>query len=498
MLAQAIVAIKEPIDRLHLPVRLVWSWSDCLSAVQSLCSATLTMRPGHIFDRVVAAGNVAGVLQRWGWFPAQHDSNLKDWLSKVNAEMDANAKWAVDGHARSAVVLSVWLEGSSVLPFQGEKVIVHLKKFVQEADLLGYLGIQNGATPACREWLSVFPESTTGARHWLQVQPLRLELWGLARCWSLYSATHEWFWDHAGGQCPLCRQWVPYVSLHQLHDCLYTKLNILRSLEDTRKLLEDAGVSSNRVEVLWGRITIHGAVPVHIVWMHPDQAGRLPSPDSPGPVHRPVWISSMPFRGISGCLLRHGVQLPQALQMQVLAAASQVLQSDSESDLPSVPAAEPRLVLNLLHSINSNVLVGFSGHISSHRQSYSTRLLWVLVSALREHAGSHLSHFLVDPVGVAVGYWSPRCPDVCLVESHGDLAEMMEVAQSRRLRQQRVYWCILSPKWPRSGVRQDIGINLWHFHTLKGNSVGFLVSDYHMSLGAHPEVVFSLLVQLNL
>ena len=75
---------------------------------------------------------------------------------------------------------------------------------------------------------------------------------------------------------------------------------------------------------------------------------------------------------------------------------------------------------------------------------------------------------------------------------------MMEVAQSRRLRQQRVYWCILSPKWPWSGVRQDIGINLWHFHTLKGNSVGFLVSDYHMSLGAHPEVVFSLLVQLNL
>ena len=66
MLAQAIVAIKEAIDELHLPVRLVWSWSDCLSAVQSLCSATLTMRPGHIFDRVVAAGNVAGVLQRWG------------------------------------------------------------------------------------------------------------------------------------------------------------------------------------------------------------------------------------------------------------------------------------------------------------------------------------------------------------------------------------------------------------------------------------------------
>ena len=206
----------------------------------------------------------------------------------------------------------------------------------------------------------------------------------------------------------------------------------------------------------------------------------------------------MPFRGNSNCLLRHGVQLPQALQMQVLAAASQVLQSDSESDLPSMPAAEPHLVLNLLHFINSNVLVGFSGHISSHRQSYSVRLLWVLVSALREHAGSHLSHFLVDSVGVAVGYWSPRCPDVCLVESHGDLAEMMEVAQSRRLRQQRVYCCILSPKWPWSGVRHDIGINLWHFHTLKGNSVGFLVSDYHMSLGAHPEVVFSLLVQLNL
>ena len=142
------------------------------------------MRPGHIFDRVVAAGNVAGVLQRWGPFPAQHDSNLKDWLSEVNAETDANAKWAADGHARSAVVLSVWLDGSSVLPFQGEKVIVHLKKFVQEAHLLGFLGIQNGATPACRAWLSVFPESTTGARHWLQVQPLRLELWGLARCWS--------------------------------------------------------------------------------------------------------------------------------------------------------------------------------------------------------------------------------------------------------------------------------------------------------------------------
>ena len=206
----------------------------------------------------------------------------------------------------------------------------------------------------------------------------------------------------------------------------------------------------------------------------------------------------MPFRGISGCLLRHGVQLPLALQMQVLAAASQVLQSDSESDLPSVPAAPPRLVLDLVHSINSNVVVGFCGHISIHRQSYPTWLLWVLVSALREHAGSHLSHFLVDPEGVDVGFWSPRCPDVCLVQSHGDLAKMMEVAESCRLKQRRVYWCILSQKWPSSGMRHDIGINLWHFHTLSGNSVGFLVSDYHMSLGAHPEVGFSLLVQLNL
>ena len=152
MLAQAIVAIREAIDELHVPVRLVWSWSDCLSAVQSLSSATLTMRPGHIFDRVVAAGNVAGVLQRWGWFPAQHDSNLKDWLSEVNAEMDTNAKWVADGHPRSAVVLSVWLDGSSVLPLQGEEVIVHLKKFVQEADVLGFLGVQKGATPACRAW----------------------------------------------------------------------------------------------------------------------------------------------------------------------------------------------------------------------------------------------------------------------------------------------------------------------------------------------------------
>ena len=77
MLAQAIVAIREAIDQLHLPVRVVCSWSDCLSAVQPLCSATLTRRPGHIFDRVVAAGNVTRVLQRFGWLLAQHDSNLK-------------------------------------------------------------------------------------------------------------------------------------------------------------------------------------------------------------------------------------------------------------------------------------------------------------------------------------------------------------------------------------------------------------------------------------
>ena len=218
MLAQATVAIGEAINDLHLRVRLIWLWSDCLSAVQSLCSAALTMRSGHISDTVVAAGNVAGVLQRWGWFLAQHDNNLKDWLSEVNAQMDANAKWAADAHARSVVVLSMWLDGSSVLPVQDEKVIVHLKKFVQEADLLGFLGVQKGATLACRVWLSVFQESTTRARHWLQVQPLPLELWGLARCWSLYSATHEWFWDHEAGQCPLCRQWVQHVSLHRFHD----------------------------------------------------------------------------------------------------------------------------------------------------------------------------------------------------------------------------------------------------------------------------------------
>ena len=83
------------------------------------------------------------------------------------------------------MVLCVWRDGSSVLPFQGEKVIVHLKKFVQEADLLGFVGVQKGATVASRGWHYNFPESITGAWHWLQVQPLGLELSGMARCWSL-------------------------------------------------------------------------------------------------------------------------------------------------------------------------------------------------------------------------------------------------------------------------------------------------------------------------
>ena len=97
VVVSAVVAIAEFVSSHGVCLKEIWVWSDCLSAVQSLQSKDMADKTASIMDRVVAHFVLTHLPVQMGWVPAQHDTELDDWISSFNSEMDSEAKAGARG-----------------------------------------------------------------------------------------------------------------------------------------------------------------------------------------------------------------------------------------------------------------------------------------------------------------------------------------------------------------------------------------------------------------
>ena len=81
VVVSAVIAIAEFVSSHGVCLKEIWVWSDCLSAVQSLQPKDMTDKTASITDRVVSHFVLTHLPVQMGWVPAQHDTELDDWIS---------------------------------------------------------------------------------------------------------------------------------------------------------------------------------------------------------------------------------------------------------------------------------------------------------------------------------------------------------------------------------------------------------------------------------
>ena len=92
--------------------------------------------------------------------------------------------------------------------------------------------------------------------------------------------------------------------------------------------------------------------------------------------------------------------------------------------------------------------------------------------------------------------WHAKVPSVWISECQGNLHSVVREAMRRRLGGEGVYWCLLGVLWPWEGLRQDSGLQLWHFMVRTEKSclsLGWVISDASHSRGALPPVLKAVL-----
>ena len=146
----AVIAIAEFICTHGLCIKEIWVWSECLSAVQSLQSRDMADKTASIMDRVVSHFVLTHLPVQMGWVPAQHDMELDNLISSFNSEMDSEAKAGARGERQEVLVVDVWLDRDSILPFQGDRLIVDLKRHLLSQTDDALLSVSSSRSPIPR------------------------------------------------------------------------------------------------------------------------------------------------------------------------------------------------------------------------------------------------------------------------------------------------------------------------------------------------------------
>ena len=176
----AVVAFAEYVSTHGMCIKEIWVWSDCLYAVQSLQSRDMADKTASIMDRVVWHFVLTHLPVQMGWEPAQHDTELDDGISWFNSKLDCEAKAGVRSERQEVSILDVWLDTDSFLPFQGDTLIVDLKRHLlsQIDDALLSVSPSRSPIPPERSWSIVLQESVSELKCWVQLLPLGIEHWG--------------------------------------------------------------------------------------------------------------------------------------------------------------------------------------------------------------------------------------------------------------------------------------------------------------------------------
>ena len=254
VVVSAVVAIAEYVSTHGMCIEEIWVWSHCLSAVQSLQSRDMADKTTSIMDRVVSHFVLTHLPVQMGWVPAQHDTELDDWISSFNSEMDSEAKAGARGERQEVSVLDVWLDRDSILPFQGDRLMVDLKRHLlsRTDDALLSVSPSRSPIPPERSWRMVLQESVSGLKCRMQLQPLGIEHWGRIRAWSVYASADQWEWQHRDTECSLCSMWCHSVTQHRFHECMLTKVRVLAWSGQLCEILYAARIPRNRILLRWG------------------------------------------------------------------------------------------------------------------------------------------------------------------------------------------------------------------------------------------------------
>ena len=169
VVVSAVVAIAEYVSTHGMCIKEIWVWSHCLSAVQSLQSRDMADKTASIMDRVVSHFLLTHLPIQMGWVPAQHDTELDDSISSFNSKMDSEAKAGARGERREVSVLDVWLDRDSILPFQGDRLIVDVKRHLlsQTDDALLIVSPSRSPILPKLSWRMVLQESVSGLKCWV-------------------------------------------------------------------------------------------------------------------------------------------------------------------------------------------------------------------------------------------------------------------------------------------------------------------------------------------
>ena len=394
VVVSVVVAIAEDVSTHGMSTKELWVWSDCLSAVQCLQSRDLADKTASVMDEVVSHFVLTHLPVQMGWVPAQHDTDLDDWISSFNSEMDSEAKAGARGERKKVSVLDVWLHGDSIPPFQGDRLIIDLKRHLlsRSDDALLSVSLSRSPTSPERSWRMVLQESVSGLKCWMQLQPLGIEHWGRIRAWSVYASADQWEWQHRDTECSLCSMWCHSVIQHRFHGCMFTKVRVLARSRQLCVILYAAGIPRNRILLRWGGVEILGHPGLCIVWCHPATGAAISNSTKSVNPMCPIWLGLGPIRGISLVLSKLGVSEPHILIYQILESAYAMVHGGF--DAGNVKLLCPQLHSQWTPRMNSDVLPGFqpqAAHLDSHTP---TNLLWVLFSSVR--GTGYVGHVLVS------------------------------------------------------------------------------------------------------
>ena len=428
------VAIAEYVSTHGVCIKELSVWSDCLSAVPSLQSRDLADKMASVMDRVVSHFVLTHLRVQMGWVPAQHDSHLDDWISSFNSEMDSEAKAGARGERQEVSVLDVWLDRDSILLFQGDRLIIDLKRHLlsRSNDALLSVSLSRSPTPPERSWRMVLQESVSGLKCWMQLQPLGIEHWGRIRAWSVYASADQWDWQHRDTKCSLCSMWCHSVIQHRFHEGLFTKVRVPAWSGQLCEILYAAGIPRNRILLRWGCVEMlghPGLCILHAVWCHPTRRAAIAdSAKYVNPVW-PIWLGLGPIRGISLVLSKLGVSQPHILIYQISESAYAMVHGGFDTE-------NARLLCPQLHSQwtrgMNGVLLGFQPKAAQLDSNTPTNMLCVIFSIVR--GTGYVGHVLVSYRGnVQLTVWHTKVPSVWISECQESPHAVVREAMRRRL-----------------------------------------------------------------
>ena len=273
----------------------------------------------------------------------------------------------------------MWLDRDSILPFQGDRLIVDLKRHLlsQSHGALLSVSSSRSPTPPERSWRMVLPESVSGLKCWVQLQPLGIEHWGRIRAWSVYASADRWVWQHREAECSLCSMWCHSVTQHRFHECVFTKVRVLAWSGNVCEIVCAAGIPRDRITLRRGGVEVFGHPGLFIVSCHPAKGAAISDSSKSGKPVWPIWLGPIwlglgPIRGITLVLSKLGVIQPHILIYRILESAYAMVHGGYDTD-------NFRLLCPLFHSqwtAGMNSSYGYSNPMGYQTSDF--RLLWTI------------------------------------------------------------------------------------------------------------------------